>query len=246
MAQVIRRTIRTGVSNAAAAIDTDLESVFDFVRITDGKMYISEKVWFEVYGYSNSFAIKLVHDDLGQYFYYSQNNISSSNCSITYEIVKTLSGDVLFSLHYAQNTFTPVADTKLAIVKVKNSAGTEQYAIYTSLPQNSTSTTFSLSATNSKFILIADDNSAMGTTTTSDTTSIPETAPSYTNELKAGWHLDCVKAKLIPVFNTYTDFMTEYARIAMVTPQPYYGRCLVGNVHYFFSGFLALLDESVS
>ena len=88
--------------------------------------------------------------------------------------------------------------------------------------------------------LIADDNIQ------ADLTKVITAADSANYSLVNfvyGFNTATGSAKLIPVFNTYTDYTTKNFRVMAQTPRPYNGNCLINGKKYYCVGFCAMLDE---
>lgn len=250
MAQIIDRIFRAvSAGIVQSAVREDLASVFDFDHYGDqGQMYISDKVYLHFVGNSSTISFRICHDDLGQYVFQSKNNWMSSASKLHYTIIKSESGDVAFCLNMDSEDIAESAYTQCAFLRASDSANNHKYVLYTAMKSNtSSSVDWVLNSNgNSKLVLIADDSIGMGQIETNNASYTTEN-PTYPTTLQAGYNLNNAKDKLIPIFNTYTDFITDYARINIVATQPYEGRCLVGGSrHYYFLGYLALLDESVS
>lgn len=247
MAQIIDRILRAVSAGVVqSAVREDLASVLDIDHYGDSdQMYISDKVYIYFTGSSNTISFKIGHDDLGQYVYQSKSNWSSSSGKLHYTIIKSESGDVAFCLHMDSEDIAESSYTQCAILRASDSANNHKYVLYTAMASNTAgSVAWDLNSNgNSKLVLIADDNVLMGPIVT-NSVSYTVDNPTYPTTLQAGYNLNNAKDKLIPIFNTYTDFITDYARINIVATQPHEGRCLVGSRYYYFLGYLALLDEA--
>ena len=248
MAQIINRIFRAvPASTIEAAVREDLASVLDIDHYgNQGQMYISDKVYTYFQGNSSTIAFRIGHDDLGQYMFQSRNNwmSTSQNSVLHYKIIKSESGDVAFCLNMDED-LTESSYTQCAFLRASDSANNHKYVLYTAMNSNtSSSVAWGLNSNgNSELVLIADDNVLMGPIVTNNGSYTVDN-PTYDTTLQAGYNLNNATDKLIPIFNTYTDFITDYARINIVATQPHEGRCLVGSRYYYFLGYLALLDEA--
>lgn len=247
MAQIIDRIFRAvPASTVEAAVREDLASVLDIDHYgNQGQMYISDKVYIHFVGNSSTISFRICHDDLGQYMFQSKNNWTPSSGKLHYTIIKSESGDVAFCLHVDSEDIAESAYTQCAILRASDSANNHKYVLYTAMASNtSSSVAWNLNSNgNSELVLIADDNVLMGPIVTNNGSYTVDN-PTYPTTLQAGYNLNNATDKLIPIFNTYTDFITDYARINIVATQPHEGRCLVGSRYYYFLGYLALLDEA--
>lgn len=207
------------------SIDTDETNTYY-------KIYITQDTYIYIRGYSSSLQIYFGNSN-GDLIRLSQSSVSS----IFYEVIKAASGDVL--VRAATSVLQENKGLQFAVVKVKNANGDESRAIFTPAAYSATATAF-LTSINGYMNLIADDNIQADLTkviTAADSTSYSSVNFIY------GFNTATGSAKLIPVFNTYTDFMTENFRVMAQTPRPYNGNCLINGKKYYCVGFCAMLDE---
>ena len=235
MAQIINKSITTNPTDAMNTMIADLRSVFTFTRYDEEnhKLYITNDTYIVIYGYSSSFRLEFGNAN-GQLLLISQ----SSYNSVYYQIIATVSGDII--VRFSNQALVDNKYLQFAIVKVKDSSSNESWGFY--IPDSITSSTKgSFNTINRGYMtLLADDNIAIRTTEVNITLDGSTTSmyPAY-----SGFNNDAIDTKLLPIYNTYTAFVTVNTKIVALSPHVYNGNCTINNHNYYCISPLATLDE---
>lgn len=235
MAQIINKSITTSPSAARTAMIDDLRSVFTFTRYDEEnhRLYITDNTYIGISGQSSSFYLRFGNAN-GQLLLISQ----SSYDSVYYQIITSVSGDVI--VRFSNQTLVDNKYLQFAIVKVKDSSNNESWGFY--IPGSITSSTQnSFNTINQGYMtLLADDNTTIETTKVNLTLDGSSTSmyPVY-----SGFNNDAIDTKLLPIYNTYTAFVTVNTKIVALSPHVYNGNCTINNHNYYCISPLATLDE---
>lgn len=224
MAQIIERS---GLSSAdfRTQIAADLQTLFDFVKFEDEKLYITDSLYIApnanmAIGNGNGITFNM--------------QLGSSNGN-NYRLVKSENGDV--AIFTGTSTLIDNLGFKLAIVKVKNAITNEEsYGIFANTVGGSSGASNNLG----QMMLFTEDvtNNVEIVTVSSN----PNSLTSYTN-FSYGAKTSAAMTVLCEAFSHQSQCTTVNFRIMLVTPRPYNGDCLINGKKYYCITYLAMLDE---
>lgn len=225
MAQIITRTWLTP-STVDTQLAADLQSLFDFVRVEDGKMYLTDTM----YLYMDSGTVRAKNG----------NNIGFQ-CSLTsdidYKLIKTATGDIAFLSKDSYNSWEDSKYLRFVIVKVKNAVtGEESYGIFS--PYASPSTSYIQNFGNT--MLFTDDITA--SPAIAKVAYNPITVTNY-SDFMYGANANAPITVLCNAFSHQSQCITKNLKIMLVTPRPYNGDCTIDGKKYYCISYIAMPDE---